>query len=128
MPITSYLLKAMELKRDETREGAQGTTITIVTRTVSGTTGDYYGRRKKITESTTNVQATGGFATGYTYEESVGGIVERSGVRFEIDNDYLTTLRSANVHIRWSGVDYAIDSVENVPETGEIVLTCSKIR
>jgi len=126
--ITAYLLKALQTKRTEIRDSAQGVELTIVTRTVSGTLGDYYKRGKKYTESTTVVQATGGFNTGYTYDDTVGGVVENSGVAFELSGDYATTLRAEHTYVRYESVNYAIDSVNILPDTNEVIISCSRLK
>ena len=128
MPLTTAQLNAIKNQRIEVKDSAQGTEITIVTRTLSGTLGDYYNRGKKYTESTVAVNATGGFNTGYVFNQSLGGLIESSGVTFELSDDYLTSLRAEHTLIRWNGVDYSIDSVNNTPETGEVIISCSKIK
>jgi len=127
--LTNYLRKAIELKRTDIRENAaNATTLTIVTRTVSGTLGDYYQRGKKYFETTVEVAATGGFQTGYTYDETSGGLVEKSGLQFELSSNYLASLRAEQTYIRFSGKDYIVDDVQSISETAEILLTASRLK
>jgi hypothetical protein len=127
--LTEYMRKAIELKRTDIRDNAaNATSLSIVSRTESGTLGDYYNRGKKYYETITTVTATGGFNSGYSYDETSGGMVEKSGLQFELSADYLATLRSEHAYIRFSGKDYYIDSVLSIPDTAEIVLTASRLK
>ncbi len=127
--LTNYLRKAIELKRTDIREHASNaTTLSIVTRTISGTLGDYYNRGKKYFETIVTVSATGGFQSGYNYDETSGGLVEKSGLQFELSADYLASLRAEQTYIRFSGKDYSIDSVSSIPDTAEILLVASRIK
>jgi hypothetical protein len=125
--LTNFLKTALHHIRDDIRTSPQGVDISIVTRVLSGSGDDFYNRKTKITETVTTVRATGGLATGYVYDETAGGVVENSDVRFELSRDYATTLRTPSTIIRFSSEDYAIDSVNDLPDTDEVVISCSRI-
>lgn len=113
--------------RLDTRNSEFGISLGVVQRISSGTTGDYYGRTAWQGETITWVSGTGGFSQGYTYNDDVGGVIERRGVRFAIDRDIISTLREDNVYIRYLSEDYNIDSIVDLPQSDEVMIDCSRL-